>query len=164
MLYSASADQTIRVWDLNTFELLDVYRGHTDEVWSLDISPDGKRLVSGGKDNTVRIWPAKPKVKDSSIIRLIESQRSLSIANFDEGRVAVLAGIHRFEPDMVYLYEIGEPKRLEKHSFQIPDAVIFDLTVTKDWPMVALLKKTSEEKPMLIEVGLLTGDIINTVT
>ena len=32
--------------------------GHTDTVWSLDFSQNGKRLVSGSKDRSIRIWNA----------------------------------------------------------------------------------------------------------
>ncbi len=30
--------------------------GHTEHIWSLAFSPDGKRLVSGSSDKTARIW------------------------------------------------------------------------------------------------------------
>ncbi|CAE7081054.1 unnamed protein product [Rhizoctonia solani] len=33
-----------------------VHEGHTDRVWSVAISPDGKLLVSGSLDRTVRMW------------------------------------------------------------------------------------------------------------
>ncbi|RXW13019.1 hypothetical protein EST38_g12835 [Candolleomyces aberdarensis] len=39
--------------DINClFEL----QGHRGLVWSVAISPDGKRIVSGSRDNTIRIW------------------------------------------------------------------------------------------------------------
>ncbi|KAG2117466.1 hypothetical protein DEU56DRAFT_748096 [Suillus clintonianus] len=32
------------------------FRGHTDSVRSVAISPDGKRIVSGSWDKTIRVW------------------------------------------------------------------------------------------------------------
>ena len=36
-------------------------QGHTDEVYALAVSDDGKYLVSGGKDRRVVVWGAKAK-------------------------------------------------------------------------------------------------------
>ena len=33
-------------------------KGHTNEVTSVAFSPDGKRIVSGSRDNTVKVWDA----------------------------------------------------------------------------------------------------------
>jgi WD40 repeat protein/transcription elongation factor Elf1 len=33
-----------------------VLRGHTASVWGVAITPDGKTVVSGSRDNTVRVW------------------------------------------------------------------------------------------------------------
>ncbi|MEZ5327954.1 MAG: protein kinase [Verrucomicrobiales bacterium] len=59
-LISASADQSIRIWDLtdpdNFPSTSTVLRGHTDEVTRLAWHPDGKTLLSGGGDGQVLAW------------------------------------------------------------------------------------------------------------
>ena len=42
------------MWDLASGEVKSTLKGHTDTVRSVAISPDGKTIVSGSYDNTVR--------------------------------------------------------------------------------------------------------------
>ena len=56
LLASGGADQSIRIWNLETGESLATRVGHSDLVDGLAFSPDGKRLVSIGKDSTLRWW------------------------------------------------------------------------------------------------------------
>jgi WD40 repeat protein len=55
-LASCGDDKTIKIWKLNTGELLRTFTGHSDIVWSVTFSPDGQILASCSEDKTVKIW------------------------------------------------------------------------------------------------------------
>lgn len=55
-LASASADQTIRVWDPTSGQCLDILRGHRHEVCRLALLPDNQTLVSGSQDGELCLW------------------------------------------------------------------------------------------------------------
>ena len=56
ILSSGSCDKTIKIWNLETTELLGTLTGHSDRVNSVAISYDGKMLVSGSSDETIKFW------------------------------------------------------------------------------------------------------------
>jgi WD40 repeat protein len=49
-------DHAPQLWDLETGECLLTLKGHTNSVFSMDVTPDGRLAVSGSKDHTVRVW------------------------------------------------------------------------------------------------------------
>lgn len=56
-LASGSYDNSIRLWNLRTDELLQPpLTGHSNWVYSIAFSPDGQALASGSPDSSVRIW------------------------------------------------------------------------------------------------------------
>ncbi|MFL5592410.1 MAG: NB-ARC domain-containing protein [Ktedonobacteraceae bacterium] len=57
-IVSASADKTLKLWDVGTGSLRFTLEGHTAPVTCCAISPLGNRVVSGSEDGTVRIWNA----------------------------------------------------------------------------------------------------------
>jgi WD40 repeat protein len=52
---TASADQTIKVWNVNTSSLVNTYNGHTATIECIAVLPGGL-LASGGDDMTLRVW------------------------------------------------------------------------------------------------------------
>ncbi|KAG2416337.1 hypothetical protein HFD88_007552 [Aspergillus terreus] len=55
-LLSSSADKTIRLWSLDLWQCMVVYKGHDQPVWDLQWGPFGHYFVSGGHDKTARLW------------------------------------------------------------------------------------------------------------
>lgn len=56
LIASAGEDSIVKVWDSQAGKLVRSFRGHTGLVSSLAFSSDGKSIVSGSRDHTVKIW------------------------------------------------------------------------------------------------------------
>ena len=54
--FAVAAANSIHIYDANTYKELIVLVGHTDLVSTVAFSPNGKRLVSGSLDRTMRLW------------------------------------------------------------------------------------------------------------
>ena len=55
-ILSSSADNSIRLWSLDTWTCLAIYKGHTHPVWDVKWSPYGHYFLSGSYDHTARLW------------------------------------------------------------------------------------------------------------
>ncbi|CAG9784433.1 unnamed protein product [Diatraea saccharalis] len=56
LLLSCSEDSTVRLWSLQCWTCLVVYRGHVWPVWDVRWSPHGHYFVTSGHDRTARLW------------------------------------------------------------------------------------------------------------
>jgi len=55
-MISCSADGTIRLWSLEVWANLVVYRSHNSPIWDVRFSPHGHYFASCSADRTARLW------------------------------------------------------------------------------------------------------------
>jgi len=84
---SASRDNTLKVWDLESGRPLRTLEGHSSGVTSVAVTADGQRAVSTSWDNTLKVWD----LESGSTLRTLERQpgpgRGVAVAA--DGRRAV---------------------------------------------------------------------------
>src|SRR5206468_4335473 len=69
-LASASADQTVGIWDVASQRSLKFLRGHHLEVSQLALLPDAATLVSGCKDGSVYFWDTSASRNQSASVTI----------------------------------------------------------------------------------------------
>jgi WD40 repeat protein len=57
-IVTASPDNTAKIWDAVTGNILADLRGHTGPLQTAQFSPDGKKIVTASFDHTAKIWDA----------------------------------------------------------------------------------------------------------
>jgi WD40 repeat protein len=71
-LATVSKDQSIRLWDIETGECLNILTGHSNIIWCVAYSPSGNLLASGSRDSTVKLWD----VATGECLKTLEGHRS----------------------------------------------------------------------------------------
>jgi len=77
-------------WERGAVRPLRQLSGHRGAVWGLDLSPDGRLLVSGGWDGTVRLW----RTSDGAQVAVLDEQGGnvLSVAFSPDGQSVAATG------------------------------------------------------------------------
>ena len=73
---SASEDNTLKVWDLETGQELRTLAGHSDSVNGVAVTADGRRAVSASRDKTLKVWD----LETGQELRTLAGHSALSMA------------------------------------------------------------------------------------
>ena len=92
-LLSSSADGTVIMWSLDTFQQVVIYKGHHGPVWDFSWGPFGHYFVTGGHDKTARLW-------------MTNQTRHVRIFAGHEDGVDVVA----FHPNSAYVFTASSDK------------------------------------------------------
>eukprot|EP00922_Rhytidocystis_sp_ex-Travisia-forbesii_P036223 GHVS01053735.1.p1 GENE.GHVS01053735.1~~GHVS01053735.1.p1 ORF type:complete len:1049 (-),score=156.03 GHVS01053735.1:77-3223(-) len=99
-LVSGSDDKTVRVWDYQTKQCIQVLTGHTKNVCAAAFHPHLPILLSGAEDGTVRIWHSATYRLETTLNYMMDRVWSMAVVRggnavavgFDEGTMVVKLG------------------------------------------------------------------------
>lgn len=90
----------LRIWDVETGELLNTFEGHQAGIWSVLFNSDGDRLVTSSFDGTVRIWD----VETGEILHTLNRSGVVLYATFSpDGQLVISGGSDR----NIYIWDTG---------------------------------------------------------
>lgn len=107
LIASAGGDHRVKLWDLETDEVITL-GSHRGIVNSIAFSPDGKFLVSGSDDYTIKLWDVLRKRHLSTLSHVTDRFRSqIKAVTFSpDGQKIISAGLHLKIWDIHTLREI----------------------------------------------------------
>jgi len=120
-LSGGGADGTVRLWNLERGEMVQVLRMPALFVTSVAVAPDGRRALSGSEDGAVRLW----EIETGRTIREFKGHASevFSVAFSPDGRHALSGG---------WRTDAAGVDHAELLLWRLPDELGFWLLGTKD--------------------------------
>lgn len=104
LLFTASKDSVPNVWRSHNGERLGSFHGHEGVVWSMAVSCDSERLITGSGDNTARVWAVNGgkevgRIETETAVRAValsQGDRYLAIVTDATMRKSAKVLIHDF--------------------------------------------------------------------
>jgi WD40 repeat protein len=106
MLATASADNTLKLWDTSTGKEIKTLIGHTNSVNGVSFSPNGKMLASASDDNTLKLWNTSTGKEIKTLTGHTNSVKGVSFS--PNGKMLASAS----SDNMVKLWDISTGKEI----------------------------------------------------
>jgi eukaryotic-like serine/threonine-protein kinase len=116
----ACLDDSVRLWDVSTGQLLGTCTGHMQSVFAVAFSPDGKTLATAGDDSTLKLWNIATHQELLTIRRLGAPVHDLVFS--PDGQWLVAAAGFRPQPAALRLYRAPAFAEIEAPSSPRPSA------------------------------------------
>ena len=86
-IVTASFDQTLKLWDVESQTVLRTMEGHSGIVLTVAVSPDGQQIASGASDRTIRLWDV-PRSEPVSAVRVYDHPLTAMTTSRDGSLIA----------------------------------------------------------------------------
>ena len=112
-LITAAADNLIRLWDVETAELLKTFEGNAAAA----LSPDGRTIAAGGHDRSILLWD----IETEQLTKTFEGHTDdvLSVAFSPDGKLLASGG----NDNAALLWDVGTGERLAAFEGTDPSAI-----------------------------------------
>jgi U3 small nucleolar RNA-associated protein 13 len=80
LLYSASEDGSVKIWDIILNKCLRSLEGHSNSVRILCQTNDGRSLIAITSDNNIYVWKLGNKSEDTTLLRTYNSTKDITSA------------------------------------------------------------------------------------
>ncbi len=124
----SSRGSTIKLWELETGGELLSLTGHESMINSVSFSPNGRLIVSGSQDKTIRIWDLTSEVE----ILKITDNSYVHCVSFSPDGLRIASGN---EKGTVQVWDVNSGEELEKFSDH--HARVYDVTFSPDGKTLA---------------------------
>lgn len=78
---SASADATLKIWDLSSDKELFTLQGHTHYVYAVAVTPNGQLIISGSEDGTLKVWDLETGAEQRTLAGLDGPVRAVAVTS-----------------------------------------------------------------------------------
>jgi WD40 repeat protein len=92
LMASGSYDNTVKLWDRRSGQVLETLDGHKDQVFRIEFSPDGSSLASCSGDGTTILWDVPTRKRRTVLAG--HGDPMIDVAFSADGKLVATSGSH----------------------------------------------------------------------